>query len=42
MTQIAIESDAFSIESLPDELLLEIFDYFDGKSLKIIMMVCRR
>lgn len=34
--------DELDINSMPDELLLEIFDHFDGKSLKSVMMVCRR
>lgn len=42
MAEKLFKCDALDIERLPDELLLEIFNYFDGKSLKIIMMTCRR
>lgn len=42
MSEKLQEFNLFSDPNSPDEILLEIFNYFDGKSLKILSFVCKR
>lgn len=31
-----------TIDSIPEEVMLEIFKYFDGHSLKVLFFVCKK